>query len=259
MSIICMNLRPKTSAGQRITFRTTAKIHPSVYVLAASLGLALAGFATGNAQATAGDNLENCASCHTVEAASFETSVDSLASVHSLPEQGCTGCHDTSSRGFAIVHKITDGKDMPTELKRTEASVESCSSCHNAKDLAKTTENVKLMDEKGVEVNPHDLPSNESHDTLTCFDCHNFHGLTVSDATVQQTTTDAAKTEPEQGADTTTGSKTNNEIDVPAADGAAKQNDASKATGPLATTYNDARSLCISCHHAGVYECGTCH
>ena len=245
----------ESNVVQHGTHRKATRARLSAYALAASCGLALIVLAGQPAQAATSTGLEDCSSCHVAETASFEEGANSLASEHPALKQECTDCHDTADRGFAIVHKKTEGKAMPATLKRTKASAEICSSCHDAKDLAKATEDIKLVDEKGTEVNPHDLPSNESHDALTCFSCHSFHDLSASNATVQSTSTDIA---PKQDADPTT-SRANGEASAPMSADASGQNGASDATGPLATTYDDARSLCISCHHAGVYECGTCH
>ena len=193
---------------------------------------------------------------------------DSLASEHAKLGQNCATCHDTADRGFAIVHKKTDGKALPTELKRTKASAEACPTCHNAEDLAKATQDVKLVDEKGTEVNPHDLSSNESHDALTCFSCHRFHGLEApseaggpedgqdeTDAPVAS----AAGQEDTVSADDGGTAQARLTGQSPAAPDASKTSAGTDAPGPLATTYDDTRSLCISCHHAGVFECGTCH
>lgn len=245
----------ESNVVQHGTHRKATRARLSAYALAASCGLALTVLAGQPAQAATSTGLEDCSSCHVAEAMSFEEGANSLASEYPALKQECTDCHDTSDRGFAIVHKKTEGKAMPATLKRTKASAEICSSCHDAKDLAKATEDIKLVDEKGTEVNPHNLPHNESHDALTCFSCHSFHGLSASNAAAQSASADIA---PKQDADPTT-SRANGEASAPMSADASGQNGASDATGPLATTYDDARSLCISCHHAGVYECGTCH
>ena len=249
----------ESNVVQHSTHRKATRARLSAYALAASCGLALTVLANQPAQAATSTGLEDCSSCHVAEAASFEEDANSLASEHLALKQECADCHDTSDRGFAIVHKRTEGKAMPATLKRTKASAENCSSCHDAKDLAKATEDIKLVDEKGTEVNPHDLPSNESHDALTCFSCHSFHGLSASNATVQSASAEAAEVAPGQNADARTGIQANGEASAPMPASASGQNGVSDAAGPLATTYDDARSLCISCHHAGVYECGTCH
>lgn len=241
------------------TRRDATRIRLVACMLAASYVFALANLAAGHAQAATGTDPGDCSSCHIAEAASFEEDAGSLASVHPTLEQECVDCHDTSDRGFTIVHKKTEGKAIPATLKRTKASAENCSSCHDAKDLAKATEDIKLVDEKGTEVNPHDLPHNESHDALTCFSCHGFHGLSASNATAQSVSAEATEAAPGQNADARTDIQANGKASAPMSADASGQNGASDTTGPLATTYDDARSLCISCHHAGVYECGTCH
>ena len=249
----------KPTVARRGAHRKVTQSRLSAYALAASCGLALTVLAGQPAQAATSTGLEDCSSCHVAEAASFEEGANSLASEHLALKQECADCHDTSDRGFTIVHKKTEGKAMPATLKRTKASAENCSSCHDAKDLAKATEDIKLVDEKGTEVNPHDLPHNESHDALTCFSCHNFHGLSASNAAAQSASTEAAEVAQGQNADARAGIQANGEASAPMPASASGQNGVSDAAGPLATTYDDTRSLCISCHHAGVYECGTCH
>lgn len=249
----------ESNVVQHGTHRKATRARLSAYALAASCGLALTVLAGQPAQAATSTGLGDCSSCHVAETASFEEDANSLASEHPALKQECTDCHDTSDRGFAIVHKKTEGKAMPATLKRTKASAEICSSCHDAKDLAKATEDIKLVDEKGTEVNPHDLPSNESHDALTCFSCHSFHGLSASNAAAQSADTETAQMAPKQDAGSTPSSRANGETGAPMPTNASGRNGASDTAGPLATTYDDARSLCISCHHAGVYECGTCH
>lgn len=265
-------------------------------LLAAALLLAAAATTPGMADASSADaDLADCASCHTAEAASFDEGVESLAALHGTLAGECTDCHDTSDRGFAIVHRKTEGKDLPTQLRRTKASAEVCSTCHDQADLAEATADVKLVDEKGTEVNPHDLPSNESHDALTCFDCHGFHGVSAGedegDATAEDDGPAAEDGATEEGAAAegngpaageSTGTDDATEESGPAAsgpaasgaagdpDGAAQAADApGTASTPdgapseddplLADAYGNASSLCLSCHHAGVFECGTCH
>ena len=230
----------ESNVVQHGTHRKATRARLSAYALAASCGLALTILAGQPAQAATSTGLEDCSSCHVAETASFEKDANSLASEHLALKQECADCHDTSDRGFTIVHKKTEGKAMPTTLKRTKASAENCSSCHD-------------------EVNPHDLPHNESHDALTCFSCHGFHGLFASNATAQSASAEAAELAPGQNADARTDIQANGKASAPMSADASGQNGASDTTGPLATTYDDARSLCISCHHAGVYECGTCH
>ena len=249
----------KSTVTRRDVHRKVTQSCLFACALAASCSLALAVLTSEPAQAATNTDPGDCLSCHVAEAMSFEKGANSLASVHPTLKQECTDCHDTSDRGFTIVHKKTEGKAMPATLKRAKASAENCSSCHDAKDLAKATEDIKLVDEKGTEVNPHDLPHNESHDALTCFSCHSFHGLSASNAAAQSAGAEAAEVAPGQNADARAGIQADAEASVPTPASSSEQNGAGDAAGPLATTYDDARSLCISCHHAGVYECGTCH
>lgn len=233
-------------------------------LLAAALLLAAAATTPGMADASSADaDLADCTSCHTAEAASFDEGAESLAALHGTLAGECTDCHDTSDRGFAIVHRKTEGKDLPTQLRRTKASAEVCSTCHDQADLAEATADVKLVDEKGTEVNPHDLPSNESHDALTCFDCHGFHGVSAGEeegdggGAAEDTTAEG------DGAAGESGSAGDPDVAAPAADApgtASAPDGVSSEDDPLlAEAYGNASSLCLSCHHAGVFECGTCH
>lgn len=252
-------------------------------LLAAALLLAAAATTPGMADASSADaDLSDCTSCHTAEAASFDEGAESLAALHGTLAGECTDCHDTSDRGFAIVHRKTEGKDLPTQLRRTKASAEVCSTCHDQADLAEATADVKLVDEKGTEVNPHDLPSNESHDALTCFDCHGFHGVSAGEDERDGATAEGDDPAEESGAaaeggTTAEGNATAEGDDAaeesgsaddpgeaaPAADapGTASTPDGTPSEDDplLADAYGNASSLCLSCHHAGVFECGTCH
>lgn len=241
---------------------------PALARLACTAALLTAfGLATctaGPARAAGTDaDLADCTSCHTAEAASFDEDSDGLAAEHASLAKDCTDCHDTANRGFVIVHKKTDGKALPTELKRTKASAQACPTCHDADDLVEATSgaDVALVDEKGTAVNPHDLPANESHDALTCFDCHVFHGTPSDGDTESVAEASAAKTAAE-AKPSAEASQTAQKDDASGTNAAGKSSATTAAQDqedPLAGTLANARSLCISCHHAGVFECGTCH
>lgn len=144
-----------------------------------------------------------CLACHKGEAAALDDP-ESLMTTHVEAGAVCATCH-SDERTLSLVHKKTDGKKAPTSLKRTKVADEACLACHDdAKKLAKATVSKQVEDEKGAKVNPHELPSNDSHDDVRCANCHKLH----------ETKPDASK---------------------------------------------EALSTCLSCHHAGVFECGTCH
>ncbi|MBR2835887.1 MAG: hypothetical protein IKE43_09320 [Coriobacteriales bacterium] len=199
-------------------------------------------------------SLDDCTSCHTAEKDSFDAdSYITLAADHPAFESLCTACHSTDDTGFARVHKKTEGKKMPTKLSRTKALAEDCNLCHEKEDLVKATED-KLIKDATHEINPHDLPSNEDHDAINCFSCHVFHA--VGDANAVK-----AKDTQEDKADTadkaTTDSKATSTTDQKASASAASEEEAVNPV--LANTLKNAKAFCLDCHHAGVFECGTCH
>lgn len=144
-----------------------------------------------------------CLACHEGEATVLD-GPESLMATHIDAGAVCTTCH-SEERTLSLVHKKINGKKAPSSLKRTKVADEVCLTCHDdVKKLVNATVPKQVEDEKGVKANPHDLPSNESHDDVRCANCHKLH-----------------------------------EADP----------DVSK----------EALSTCLSCHHAGVFECGTCH
>ncbi|MEC4272104.1 cytochrome c3 family protein [Adlercreutzia sp. R25] len=117
----------------------------------------------------------------------------------------CATCHnDEANLVKAHEGATADGK-MPTKLKKTSISAETCLTCHENLTVVaeRTADSTVLTDVKGTVVNPHALPSSENHDAIACADCHNMHDTTAT---------------PEK-----------------------------------------AQGVCLGCHHAGEYTCGTCH
>jgi hypothetical protein len=145
-----------------------------------------------------------CGACHVTEAESA-TDASSDASLHAA--LSCVGCHDNTDKLSKMHEDATTASRMPTRLKQTTVTEETCVECH-ALDTAHTeaTAAKMLIDANGTKANPHDLPATEtnSHGQIICSDCHEMHSS------------------------------------------AAERRE--KAT-----------KLCQSCHHAGVYECYTCH
>lgn len=144
-----------------------------------------------------------CLACHKGEATALDDP-ESLMATHVNAGAVCTTCH-SEERTLSLVHKKTDGKKPPTSLKRTKVADEVCLTCHDdAKKLINATASKQIEDEKGIKANPHDLPSNDSHDGVRCANCHKLHEANPG-------------------------------------------------------TSKEALGTCLSCHHAGVFECGTCH
>jgi uncharacterized protein YceK len=144
----------------------------------------------------------DCTTCHTTETASMSDSA-CLVSKHVAQGVTCSTCH-TDNDALAAAHEDMSTAKTPTKLKKTTVDESVCLNCHDKTELAENTTNVTVCtDSQGTTVNPHDLPVNDNHATITCVDCHEMHS------------TDTAETlAPEK---------------------------------------------CISCHHANVYQCYTCH
>ncbi len=162
-----------------------------------------------------------CAACHVGEDAS-------LASVPCAQEQfsadACLTCHNDAS---VLEEAHADVSALSTRKTAHAATIadETCERCHNATELAEATaHSTVLTDANGTVANPHNLPADESHAAIACANCHNPHEDFHS---ASNTTSNAA--------------------DI--------TNAADVATSPA----NRAPQICESCHHAGVFECYTCH
>ena len=148
------------------------------------------------------DPTMDCSMCHTNEADSANDPACTM-SIHAA--QQCSNCHSDDEK-LAKAHQGKSTTDrMPMCLKTTTVDKEVCLGCHNQDDLAEKTADVTaLTDLNGTVVNPHAMPSNETHDQIVCVDCHSMH----------------------------------------------------KEQTDLGT---DAKEYCLTCHHADVFECYTCH
>lgn len=147
----------------------------------------------------------DCAQCHANEAQAT-AAAESFAGVHASENVSCLMCHNEEET-LAQVHEGADSSSPATRLKKTEVSDETCLACHasskDSDEFAQLTNGAVVADDKGTQVNPHDLTDTKDHGDLECSDCHASH----------------------------------DDVD------------------PL----EEGRSLCVSCHHSGVFECGTCH
>ncbi|MBE6069878.1 MAG: hypothetical protein E7211_19620 [Clostridium lundense] len=129
-----------------------------------------------------------------------------LVQLHVDTVLSCNDCHVDTEK-LDTIHGNLGTKKPASRLRQTKVLDDVCLTCHVAReDLAKLTADagVYMEDEKGTQVNPHDLPQGiKDHEGLECRDCHIAH--------------------------------------VPTA------------------VVTDAQGTCLSCHHSGVFECGTCH
>ena len=136
----------------------------------------------------------DCAFCHVVEEASYhagDAGVDAasqgkvpgdaeaaapLCALHSAVAFECVDCHSDADALTAVHQKSRNlGKDAK-RLRKTEVDTAACASCHNSEDLAAATADLDVLtDAEGTTVNPHDLPQNDSHASVTCFSCHPAH------------------------------------------------------------------------------------
>lgn len=115
----------------------------------------------------------DCATCHSNEVSS-EADTACTASKHA--SLSCADCHSDTEK-LAKLHNGTSSDDrQPTRLKQTEVSSEVCLGCHDQSELAQKTASVTaLTDSNGKTVNPHDLPATETHQAITCTNCHTMH------------------------------------------------------------------------------------
>lgn len=124
----------------------------------------------------------DCGMCHGEESASFDDSTCGAFS-HSA-DTTCVSCHADSAKLASVHEGATAEKAIRAALKSTVVQAEACESCHARVDVAQaTTDVVVLADANGTTVNPHDLPESESHEELTCINCHQMH---VSDADIEK-------------------------------------------------------------------------
>lgn len=129
---------------------------------------------TGEAVAISWTTETECGTCHLNEHESMENSA-SDSFLHA--NMSCVECHDDTD-GLTKVHDgVTTADRVPMRLKRTGVDENLCISCHPQDEafLAQTA-STPLVDGRGTEVNPHELPQVASHEEITCSDCHKMHG-----------------------------------------------------------------------------------
>lgn len=121
----------------------------------------------------------DCSVCHAVEAESF-SDAESSARLHESLAADCAECH-ADAAGLSEVHEGLDSGAKPAKrLKATSVEEAVCLSCHDRESLAQATENSTVLeDSNGTVVNPHSLPENDDHGSLTCSSCHKLHSSTA--------------------------------------------------------------------------------
>lgn len=116
----------------------------------------------------------DCASCHEVPAESLENET-CAASLHTALGLGCTDCH--ADDALIDIHgKMKPNAKVPTKLKKSDLSVETCAACHSSEALVEATaDSSALTDSEGTVVNPHDIPDVKEHKDISCQSCHKMH------------------------------------------------------------------------------------
>lgn len=116
----------------------------------------------------------DCTSCHEVPAKSLDDET-CAASLHTALGLGCTDCH--ADDALIDIHgKMKPNAKVPTKLKKSDLSVETCAACHSSEALVEATaDSSALTDSEGTVVNPHDIPDVKEHKDISCQSCHKMH------------------------------------------------------------------------------------
>ncbi|MDR3052678.1 MAG: cytochrome c3 family protein, partial [Coriobacteriales bacterium] len=121
----------------------------------------------------------DCSICHANKSSSLADPA-ALAGFHTISAAAnCATCHaDTDA--LTTLHADANGKRPPKKLKLTGVDSQ-CSTCHKQADLIERTADSKMLaDKDGKTINPHAVPSSDSHDKLTCNSCHVAHDARVA-------------------------------------------------------------------------------
>jgi predicted CXXCH cytochrome family protein len=117
----------------------------------------------------------DCGACHIVEA---ESAANPSCDAYLHTTTSCVDCHDNTNKLKTMHEDVTTADRMPTRLKQTTVTEETCVGCH-ALDEAhiEATATEALVDINETKVNPHNLPATEtdSHAEIICSDCHEMH------------------------------------------------------------------------------------
>ena len=129
----------------------------------------------------------DCAVCHTVEGDSFS---DSACAASNHAALTCTTCHSDVD-GLASAHDgVAYGDKGAKRLKTTDVAESTCQAeaCHGSYETLaeQTSSSTLLTDSNGTVVNPHDLPENADHETVTCGSCHDMHASADCAETAKQ-------------------------------------------------------------------------
>jgi hypothetical protein len=121
----------------------------------------------------------DCTTCHESEVKSGSDSACAYAA-HVTEGVACATCHTDTDGKLTKAHDNYATDKLPTKLKTTKVSQESCltAGCHATDELKTLTANVTVLkDSEGTIVNPHDLPDVEGHQkgAAACSNCHKMH------------------------------------------------------------------------------------
>ena len=129
-----------------------------------------------NNNATAWSMKSSCVTCHKTEGKSGQDPNTTYAVHYTALKLDCTTCHKDDDGKLSKAHEDIAGKQPSTELKRTEVAVNVCSDCHSKDEMVSATESLEVFrDFNGIVINPHDLPTNDSHAKMNCGSCHVMH------------------------------------------------------------------------------------
>lgn len=127
----------------------------------------------------------DCSMCHSAEELS-KGDATTAAGMHPASTQvDCMSCHNDTS-GLTKAHDgvLVDDK-AATRLRTTKVTSETCtaSGCHDDEAARKevTAGLTLLTDNNGTTVNPHDLPTGEGHNAISCSSCHKGHETIEAD------------------------------------------------------------------------------
>jgi predicted CXXCH cytochrome family protein len=119
----------------------------------------------------------DCSFCHTAEVESGNGATATYTYHVNQQNMACSSCHTDDEGTLTKAHKNYTTAKLPEELRRSEVSTAACSGCHRADDLKMATAALTILtDSTGLTINPHDLPTTETHTAkITCASCHKMH------------------------------------------------------------------------------------
>ena len=90
-----------------------------------------------------------------------------------LENQHCWICHE--NRVALEESHARIGMNAAATAGAPMVSAAACLRCHGGQDLASRTAGIPLVDDLGMEINPHDIPLFDSHSEIACASCHRMH------------------------------------------------------------------------------------